>query len=489
MWELLKHDWYRRFRSPFWRKSLAINLVLGLLVFVLILDAVFLGLYADKIISHLYKNQDVVNVFTGLLFYYFAFDLIIRILIQKPPAIIIKPYLSLPIKKSTLLHFPLIKSFASLMNFVALILLMPFFVKDICVQRSEIFAISWFVTVFALVFTNNFLSSFISKYTGKKALFSFLVIVSIAGLLYLDFSGTLRLSSYFSSLLMFFIKGVWTIIIPVCIAVGSYILAYSLLKQNAYVEDVEPAVELANSYNLSFLSNKGEIGRLVALELKLILRNKRPRATIIVGLVFILYGLMIFTNPKLSSHALWKGFGCLIITLPLVTNYAQNFFQWESSYFDFYLANNISALTWIRAKFFLFTILGTLAFIAILPYAFLDLSIIYTSLAFMLFTIGCSSYIILFGCTFNSSRIDLGRGVFMNYQGFNAAQFLYIIPIMAVPVGIFWIFQSLDLPILGLLILGSMGIIGIVFNRTLLGLVALQLRKRKLKMAVAFRKG
>src|SRR5574344_2098223 len=102
MYKLLTHQWKEKIRSPFWQKNILLNIVLGILGLYLLLNLVAISLFADKILLEIFKDCDVIESFTRLLFYYFLFDLIARFLFQQLPTLSIQPYLTLPIKKSTL---------------------------------------------------------------------------------------------------------------------------------------------------------------------------------------------------------------------------------------------------------------------------------------------------------------------------------------------------------------------------------------------------
>jgi hypothetical protein len=107
MYQLLVHFWKEKLRSPFWQKNIFINILLGFIGIYLALNILMLGFFADKIVAEIFPNQDVLAAFNRLLFYYFGFDIVIRFFLQQLPVMSIQPYLALPVKKSTLLHFPL----------------------------------------------------------------------------------------------------------------------------------------------------------------------------------------------------------------------------------------------------------------------------------------------------------------------------------------------------------------------------------------------
>ena len=122
MYKLLTHQWKEKIRSSFWQKNIILNIVLGILGLYLILNFIAVSFFADKILLDVFKDRDVIESFTRLLFYYLLFDLIARFFFQQLPTISIQPYLTLPIKKSTLIHYPIIKSVFSFFNLLAILL-------------------------------------------------------------------------------------------------------------------------------------------------------------------------------------------------------------------------------------------------------------------------------------------------------------------------------------------------------------------------------
>src|SRR5665648_53774 len=186
MIELLIHQWKEKIRSPFWQKSIWLNIVLGILGVYLTLNVLLIGYFADVILKKVFIDADVVESFTRILFYYFAFDLIFRFFVQQIPTLSLQPYLTLPVQKSKLLHYPLIKSVSSFINVLALLLILPFFVKVICATNPPLFCIAWIITVLSLIATNNFLNFSLKKYFSKRPLLILLLLAIVGLVIYLD---------------------------------------------------------------------------------------------------------------------------------------------------------------------------------------------------------------------------------------------------------------------------------------------------------------
>jgi len=485
MIELLIHQWKEKIRSPFWQKSIWLNIVLGILGIYLLLNIVVIGFFADVILRKIFVNTDVVETFTRLLFYYFAFDLILRFFVQQVPTLSIQPYLTLPIKKSKLLHYPLLKSVPDFINLVALLLILPFFVKIICAVKTPLFCLAWFITVFSLVATNNFLNFSLKKYFSKRPLLILLLLAVVGLLVYLDKTKIVSCSGYFTKALLYISETPLLAVIPMAIAALSYYLGYSLLKKNAYIEDTQTS-QRSNAGSLSFLTRYGEIGNLIRTEIKMILRNKRPKSLLYVSTIFLVYGFIFYKGPNIDNYLIliFTGF---FLTAAFGITYGQYSFSWESSYFDSYIANKISPFNYVKSKYLLFAVTSLICFMITLPYAIINYKIAFINAAMLLYNVGISSIILLLFCTYNTSRIDLGRSQFMNYQGTGFTQFVSVIPVAGFPVIVYLLFKYFDLPQYSIYTLGLLGAVAIVFNKYLLQMVARQFVKRKYKMAVGFR--
>ncbi len=485
MIELLIHQWKEKVRSPYWQKSIWLNIVLGIIGVYVMLNIVFIGFFADFILLKVFPDTDVVQSFTRILFYYFAFDLIFRFFAQQIPALSVQPYLTLPIPKSKLLHYPLIKSFSSFINVVALLLILPFFGKVICTTFPPMFCLCWIITVLSFIATNNFLNFSLKKYFSKRPLLILFLLVIVGLIIYLDINKSVSFSGYFSADLLSISRAPFLVVIPLTIATLSYYIGYNMLKKNAYIEDIQTNQHL-NTSSLSFLSHYGEIGNLMRTEIKMILRNKRPKSLMYVTVIFFAYGFIFYQEKNINNYVIliFTGF---FLTSIFAIQYGQFSFSWESSFFDSYLANKIAPFNYLKSKYLLFAFTSLFGFVVTLPYALISYKIGFINAAMLLYNIGISSVVLLYICTWNTSRIDLGRSQFMNYQGTGVTQFLSIIPIAGFPIIVYLLFKYFGVPEYSIYALGLIGLIAIVFNKYMLQLLTRQFIKRRYKMALGFR--
>lgn len=486
MFTLLAHQWKEEIRSSFWQKNIVLNIILGLLGIYFLLNIVVVSLFLDKILLLFFKTTDVVALFTQFLFYYFLLDLFIRFLFQQIPTLSIQPYLTLPIKKSKLLHYPLVKSIFSFMNLFALLLILPFFIKNISLSQHFQFSFIWLVSVLSLIGSNNFLVFLLKKYFSKRALIPLLIFGIVAIVLALDFNKITSFAVYFSKVIYWLTSNYWLVFIPITILGLAYFLAYTMLRKNAYLEDSQTQKTVSTN-GFAFLNNYGQLGQLLGIELKLILRNKRPRTLLVISVLFVLYGFMFYKRESLDNILIMSISGLMIPSM-FAINYGQFLFSWDSSYFDSMLTQRISFYEYIRSKQVFLRIACVLGFFLSLPFALIDYKIAFINAAFSLYTIGISITIMLFLGTFNTRYIDLGKGQFMNYEGTGFTQFLVMIPIFGIPVLIYFLFDYFGIASIFYYSIAILGVLGIVLNKFALARINQEFKKRRYTMALGFRK-
>ena len=485
MVQLFIHQWKEKIRSPFWQKSLVLNIVLGILGLYLALNVVFISLLADKILLQVYPDRDTIEAFTGWLFYYFSADLILRFLFQQLPTLSIQPYLTLPIPKNRLLHYVILKSLPGFFNVIAILLILPFFVKNVAMTQSVAFSIGWIIPVLSLVAVNNFLNFTLKKFYSQKPFVALLLLATVGLLIYLDVDQVFSISEYFSSSVYTLTKYSYGILLPVSLAAMSYFLAHSFLKRNAYLED-STAKSAQKSAALNFLGRYGDVGQLIGLELKLILRNKRPKSLLYVCGFFFLYGFMFYKKENLDDYLILTSMGLLLPSV-FSLNYGQYLFSWESSYFDRILVSDITPYTYLKSKHVLLSLSGILGYFIVLPYAIVSTKIAFINAAFLLFNIGVTYMMQLFFSTFNTAYIDLGKSQFMNYQGTGLTHFLVIFPTMGLPFLIYYLHKISGVLDFYFYTIALIGIVGIILNKYLLQNMVRLFVKRKYKMALGFR--
>ncbi|MCX6280314.1 MAG: DUF5687 family protein [Bacteroidetes bacterium] len=488
---LVNHQWKEMIRSSSWQKSILINIMLGIFLVYLLINLILLGLFLGKIMDSVFPDADPVTAFSGILLYYFIADFIFRFLMQPSPALSVMPYLHLPVRKNSIFHFLLVKSGFSLFNFFPLIVLIPFTLREVIPGYSPTTGITWLIAVILLIFANNYLAFFFRKLFSVKPSV-FIIIAAVTALLFwFDFSQSRIISLGFGNWLMAIaINPVW-VVVPAILFILSYSLSWFFLYRQRYLEmEEKQSRQYKSSAGSRYISEIfGVSGALMSLEIKMILRNNRPKTYLVLSMMFMFYGFLIYTkHPVESGYGMMLFIG-LLLTGIMMIQYGQLVLSWESSYFDRLCTANFTTRDFFIAKFRLFFFFNTVTFLITMPYALYDYRILLLNFAAWLFNCGINIFVILFLGSFNTKRVDMSKGSFFNYEGVTAVHFILSIPALGFPVLIYWLVSIIVNPDAGIVAVGLIGLAGLIFHRQLIDIVARQFLARKQIILHGFRNG
>jgi len=486
---LLTHQW-----KSFWRgrgagKSLALQIFMGFLFLYLLACCLILGIELSFLLKKLYPGQDTIRQYCGLILYYFAIDLILRFLFQELPVLATQPYLTLDIRRRQLVNFLNIRSLFYFLNLVPLFLFIPFAVTTIASAFGGIAATAFVLSILLLTAFNHFLMLYVLRkaYLNGWWMAGFIAVIAI--LAALDRFHLFSLSAISAFLGIKLLYTPWLVIVPFLLFVVAYANNYRFLLNNLYVEELSKRTGSKRSTEYTWLQRWGIIGELIAMDIRLIFRNKRPRSVMISACLFLLYGLIIYRPIYLHPfNTTFLLFGSLLITGMFLIGFGRFTFAWQSNSFDGLLAANLPMEDYIREKLVLYTAVSTITFVLITAYGFLDWRLLPIQAATWLYNIGINSILTLWFATYNYKSIDLSKGNSFNYQGSGGTtNFIYTLIFMVGPLALFLPFQFLDQPWTGVALVGAMGLVGLLGRFWWVDLITKGFYKRKYLMLQGFR--
>ncbi|RYU87842.1 hypothetical protein EWM62_15200 [Mucilaginibacter terrigena] len=483
--------------KAFWRskntgKSIAVKVVMGLLLLYLFVCVLLIGLFLDKVLMATPPNVDVIVKFCGTILIYFLADLLMRLQLQELPTLKVQPYLHLSVKRNTVVGYLALTAMLSFFNLWPIVIFGPFIIKVILPAHGAVTALVFLFSVIALSVFNNYLALYIKRKANING-WIFLIAGVVLGLLLCgDFVWhlySLRSASYF-----FFgnlIGKPYLVLIPLILAGAMFYLNFYYLKDNLYLEELgsKKVSAYKSSSEIPLLNRYGHIGDLVANEIKLILRNKRPRSALIMGLFLMLYGLIFYTNPQYSvgmknAFAVFAG---MFMTGIFIINYGQFMYSWQASHFDGILVSKVKFTDFLRAKFFLFTVVSTVAFLLTIPYIYFGWQIVLTHFVMYLWNLGVNTTIVLYFANRNYKRIDLSKGASFNWEGVGSTQLLLSIPLLILPFAIYLPFKFVNYPNVGLAVMAILGVVFVLTREFWIKKLEEDFYKKRYKIAEGFR--
>jgi hypothetical protein len=485
---LLSHQWKAFWRSRSAGKNLAAQIFIGFIVVYLLGSALFLGMSFQYFLPKLFPGQNIISIFCGLILYYFLVDILMRFLMQELPVLSVQPYLGQNIRRRQLVRFLNVRSLFHFLNLLPLFIFIPFIVTVIGAAHGAGVAACFTISILAVTLFNHFLTLYIKRKTIINSwwLVGFLVAVGIV--IALDYFHILPFRSLSTSLFTLLLRSPWLSIAFIALGVTSFINNSLFLRRNLYFEEMARRGRQRQTTEYTWLQQWGLTGELVALNLRLVLRNKRAKTVALMSFVILLYGFIFYKPEYLNSgHSPMVLMGALFITGIFIMNYGQFLFAWHSSYFDGLMSLPVSIRTFIRSQFVMFIAVSTFSFVVTSFYGLISWTIIPVELAAYLYNIGINSVIVIYFATRSYKAIDLTKGASFNYQGTGMAQWLNVVAVLLAPIFLYWALSWLFNGWVGIAVLGSLGLVSLLLQNWWIGVLTGQFLLRKHTILEGFR--
>lgn len=483
----LSHQWLSFWRGRNANKSLALQIIVGIFYFLIFLEIAALGIAIPFLLEETMPGKDPVVIFTSYIIYYFLVGLLARFQLQELPSLSIQPYLTQNIRRKTMLRFLNTRSLVHVINFLPLFVFIPFTVVVIVPAYGVFAATCFLLAMLSLVVNNHFLNMYIKRKTVNNSWFFFAVLLFMGALKGLDYLKVLPFEKASSGLFISLLHYPFLCLLPVALAVCTFLLNNRYLRNHLYIEELVSKKKLKQSENYSFLNKYGDTGEMIALELKLIFRNKRPRSTAILSGVILIYGFMFYPAYVKTENFTALFLIALFITGMFISAYGQFLFAWQSSHFDGMMCYNINMKQYIKAKLTLFVVFSLFQFLLAGFYGFMDWRILPVQLAAFLYSIGVNSFVIIYAATYNYKRLNLTKSASMNFQGLGAVQWLQSILVLILPGLVFFLLNKFIGFWVAIISISAIGIIGLVFKEMIINWLVVQFNLRKHKILEGFR--
>ena len=483
----LAHQWHSFWRARNANKSLVLQIILGIFYLLIFLEIAGIGILLPYLLQEKMPGKDPVVLFSSYIIYYFLTGLLFRFQLQELPSLSIQPYLTQNIKRSSMLRFLNVRSLVHVINILPLFVFIPFSVVVILPAYGTVATICFLASMFALVVNNHFLNMYIKRKSINSSWWFFAIVVIIALLKAFDYFKIISFEKTSANVFIGLLHHPWLCIIPLALATIIFLLNNNYLRSHLYIEELVSERKLTISKKYSFLDKYGDVGEMIALDLKLIFRNKRPKSLIILSGVILLYGFIFYPKYLQTDNYTVLFLFALFITGLFISNYGQFLFAWQSSHFDGMMSYNINMNQYIKAKFSLFVTVCSLQFLIASFYGFMGWRILPIQLAAFLYSIGVNSFVTIYAATYNYKYLNLSKSASMNFQGLSALQWLQSLLISFGPVGVFYLLNKFVGFWAAIISISALGITGLALNEMIINWLVGQFNIRKHKILEGFR--
>lgn len=486
---LLWLEWKSFFRSVSLGKSIGLKILMGFLAlyFTTIFLLAGIGLY--PLIENLLPGEEPLLVVNRFVLLWFLAELSVRFFLQTLPVLDIKPLLHLPIRKRKVVNFVLFKSIFSFFNFLPLLIIIPFGIFN---SYQSDFAMSsivgWMVGMTGLTLSINFANLIIKKrFTENlRALIPFVALILILAVL--DYLEIFEITVWFGKLLNLMLINPFLALLPLGMFILLFLWNQHNLEGKFYLDgNLKERTKSADTKEFLWTRRFGDLAPYLQLDLKLIWRNKRPKTAVYLSLLLLGYGMIFYPNETYQDMPGFFVFVGIFMTGVFMMNFGQFIPAWDAGYYSLIMSQNIPMTRYLTAKAGLITFSVAALTILATPYIYFGWKIFLINIVCAFYNIGINIPLLLYAGSFNRKRIDLDKSPFMNYQGTGATQWLVGIPLMAMPVLIFWIFYRFVSYESAVMVLFILGLAGLFFRSHAIAFIAQVYKRNKYAMIEGFK--
>lgn len=455
-------EWKSFLRSASLGTNIAMKIFMGFFAVYFMVIFIAAGVGAFYILKEEgYEPLATVNKF--MIYYLFA-DLLIRYFLQKMPVLNIKPLLTLPIKRNTIVHFTLGKTALSFFNWSHALFFIPFSIVLLLNGYNPLNVVLWHLGMMSLFYLNNFINVLINN---KNSVF-YSVIAVVGGFGLAHYYELFDVTTYTQPFFQGMYETFFVFLIPMILVAATYYFAFNYFKSNLNLDEgLATKSDIAKTQNFTFLDQFGTLGTFLKNDIRLLLRNKRSKTTLIMSFLFIFYGLLFFTNSiEAYQSPMFQIFAGIFVSGGFLFTFGQFVPSWDSAYYQLMMSQNIQYREYISSKWWLMVIGTLISTVLASFYLFFGLHTYLLIVVGAIFNIGVNSHLVMLGGAFVKTPIDLttGKGAFGDKQAFNFKTMLITIPKMLVPMALYAIGNYFFSQNIGLVFVAVAGIIGFAFR-------------------------
>lgn len=457
----IKLEWKAFLRSASFGSNIALKIILGFFAALIILEFLALGVFSYDIMQEYnLKPLETVNKY---LIYYLVGDLVIRYFLQKMPVTNIKPLLSLPIKRSTIVHYSLGKTAISFFNVLHAFFFVPFTAR-LLFEGFGFQAILWHLGIMALIYSNNFINVLINN--KNSFFYSLFAIMASLGLS--QYYAFFDITGYTQPFFQGMYATNYLFLLPLLLATTTYYLSFDYFKKDLNIDTgLAKKSDEAKTENFTWLNQFGTLGTFLKNDIKLLKRNKRSRTTVIMSFLFIFYGLLFFTNSiEAYNNPAMHVFAGIFVSGGFLFTFGQFVPSWDSAYYQLLMSQNIQYREYISSKWWLMVIGTTISTILASFYLYFGWETYMLIVVGAIYNIGVNSHLVMLGGAFVKTPIDLtmANKTFGDKQAFNVKTMLIAIPKLLIPMLLYAFGYYLFSPNVGFIMVASAGVLGFAFR-------------------------
>lgn len=418
--ELQKHQWKAIKRHPMYERNMALKVFTFIMFGMLGLQLLFFGFLLNDMLSDIGPYNFAIDTFNYYLLYILLFDFTIKYIGKQSQSMQIVPYLTLPIKRSKLFNFLLVKEFSNIWNLYFFFLIIPFSFKAIMPHYDFVSALAYILFFYLLCIGNSLLVNIANNLLNRSGWFFFLPIALVVGIVGITLIPGLNIGDALVKVgEMVLDKNVFAWAALLIVLAVFWKINHTMMRAELYRALQGKKISEAGgfSFRIPFIDRLGNAGEFINLELKMILRSKRLKGQMYAGIFFIFY--YFFMLEKGAFHGSY--FLILFFTMFVIgwvgMVMGQYMFTSESSFFDGLMTRNLSLLDMMRGKYILYISYSVLILLLMMVLVFRGTLDLLFLISVFFYSIGFLFFLMFQNGVYNKSYFDHSESGFFNWKG------------------------------------------------------------------------
>ena len=403
---------------------------------------------------------DEAIIFPIMMLFILPLDFFLRFGTQQTPAMLLKPYVLLPVKKIDIIDYFLFSSIFTSNNLIWLSLILPFVYICGCGAAGFLTAYAILLLLLLMVLVNSQWYLLIRTLVNRHIAWWIIPCVVYGGLFspaIINFEKGMDLlfDICYKHALTWYTASLCVLILFILIAINRF------LQVRFATEEVskQEKTTIKKAWKLSFLEGFGLVGEYLKLEIKSTIRNKTIKQKFIQGIVLIsiLSCLLAYTDIYSGKFAI--NMWCLYCFVFFGAVNLVKIMGPEGNYIDMLLSHKENILSLLKAKYYFYCAILLLPTLILLPTVISGKFSILMILAYILITSGVEYFILFQLAVYNKQTIPLNDKITGKANFENSLQLVIELIVFFLPVALALIFTSIFGDTIGYIILIIIGLI------------------------------
>ena len=415
----------------------------GFVIVYLIFFAVIFSLVANESTS-----ETAIELMMGISPYILLVDFLFRFVAQQTPSQIVKPYVLLPIPKSTCIDTFVGTSLFTWGNAIWFAMLIPYAIMSVLFVEGFWPTVGFLLCFYLLILANSQWYSIVRTLINNSLVYWLvpIVVYAIVALPVLLKGGSEKGFENFFDLY----AGIGTKIsdgsalpylgalalLVVLVAINRRLQMANVMREISKTEQTK----LHSVSQFAYFDRFGEVGQYLKLEIKSILRNKNPRKGFVMATAIVLMFSLIIALTDVYDGQFMTNFWCVYNFVIYGSMQLTRVMCNEGNYIDCLMVRRENILKLLRAKYIFNTAILVLPFVLMLPTVFAGKWSILMLVAYAVFTAGFQYFILFQMAVYNKQTVPLNTkfisksGMENNYYQVVVQMLEFFLPIVLISV-------------------------------------------------------